>query len=69
MAKTIKEMAVKESENYLGEAFEQGNFADGYIAGANAVLEKIEYMLRQHYTTFNATATDVLNKIKELKGE
>lgn len=68
MAKTIEEMA-KEAVEIKHVEWSYKNMARGwYEEGANAVLEELEYMLRHHYTTFNATATDVLNKIKQLKG-
>ena len=64
---TIKEMARNASENYLGEAFEQGNFFDGYTAGANAVLEEVENALMEFSNTEDYSILHRL--IKELKGE
>ena len=64
---TIKEMAQKASENYLGEAFEQGNFADWYIVGANAVLKEIEACLEE--PSMIQGYSDILAKVQELKGE
>lgn len=64
---TIKEMAQKAGENYLGEAFEQDIFADGYAAGANAILKEIEKALV--YPKNDGQRIMIEKKIKELKGE
>lgn len=75
MTKTIQEMAQKASENYLGEAFEQGNYADGYIDGANAVLNEIiscwdwENKDNRLIVPAELVLHKIEDKIKELKGE
>ena len=66
MAKTIKEMADEAYKPIIGQLVVCN---ECYQEGANAALNEIKVMLEQHYTTFNATASDVLNKIKELKGK
>lgn len=67
MAKTIHDLAVEwlKENGYL--LTEEADIL--FEAGANAVLNGIESFVRKHYSPANLTASDILQMIKELKGE
>lgn len=62
MAKTIKEMAVRDTGFIFGDANEY------YVLGANAVLEKIEGCYDKN-DSLCVIAHKIQSKIRELKGE
>jgi hypothetical protein len=69
MEKTIKEMMQKafwetDISDHPAKAFEQG-----FVVGANAVLEEIENIVTNNEDNTLCMARCLVDKIKELKGE